>query len=96
METELYVNLLKRVGPPNTEDRRAIRGLLGNKSFRRGLSEIVSESDSLDTLRGLDLTGPEGLVSAAERKGKSIGLLRAIEILVELTQEIEDNDDTDS
>lgn len=75
------------LGEIEPTDRKAFSDFLSNKSFLRGLGEVMLQRAEKNTLVGLELSSSGGLVQTAERKGEVWGMLRAVEILIDLAQE---------
>ncbi len=70
--------------------RSTLRDLLASEEMRSALRAIEVESGNYDSVSGVTI-GSEGWeLKIAERAGMARGLLRAIDILNELTEDTDD------
>lgn len=88
MSAKISFTDLVESGEFTLEDRKELRSVLGNKSVRRALKEVLTLAEGMDKLSSVDLDGREGLSVALRQAGTVRGLLLAVETLIDLTEEI--------
>lgn len=78
-----------------SEDAKELLVVLGNKSVRRAMGNLLTYAESLDKLTIHELHGQQGLSKAIEAQGVVRGIRTAIERLIDLAQ-LEEEDDGDT
>lgn len=70
-------------------DAKELEAVLGNKSVLRALACIMREGQSKATaLLSANLGSEQGRMDAVKTQGISLGLVRAVQILEDLTKEV--------
>lgn len=88
---QIYEKLGKQVGWKGKEDQRDLEKILTAPALLRALAEVLKESDAqASALLVADLVTPHGLSQAHLAQGFARGLSRAVEIVVDLAEEQED------
>lgn len=74
-------------------DVKELRTVLSNKSVQRALGNVLTLAEGMDRLSTCDLDGREGLNAALRQKGTVEGMRLAIQTLIDLAEE-EENEPT--
>jgi hypothetical protein len=74
------------LAPMDLDDKKELQVLLSNKSFQRALGEVVRVGNEANTLTACDLKRQEGLNEALAQQGMVLGILKAVEKLIELAE----------
>lgn len=93
---EIQERLIREALALDKDSRKELREVLTSRALRSALKEILEEMDITNTLVGLNLTTSEGVALANSRQGRAEGMARALDIIFELSQEAEDELQTES
>jgi len=86
------LEMIQRAGAMQPADRRELADMLRRPALQRALYEVLVESDANATvLMGINLEDPTDRARGAKAQGVAYGLLRAVERVIDIAFEEEDN-----